>query len=369
MHFFTSSLCKPLLILFLLATGGATLGAQTRGSAERGLILWPTLSSGPIREIPLEEEETDESKEGWAPRLLAELSTDNVYFYDPGRSLYYRLMIADYELSTLRASLGWEPDGLLGEGAGRLEANLTGRVLWGGFLDPIIEFHHNVTTLPNAGREQRPWGESLVIVAPVVVTPVAGEIEDYPDEEFIDQAILSTKGPNTSAGIAASYSRSFFAPWFRPFLSASGSTLPRVSSTLGAGGAATAELTGGVHLEWRPVTWLRLAGQTDISGIAIAGAGVWRSLLTNSFLWHAAGRFDLIFGEVTLATIFSLRRSPITVPYYRLESPSAALDIAAYLPFPGWQEQQLVLGFVQDFPPSYVAPDFGISLGIITPFR
>lgn len=349
----------PLLLVVISLLGAAPVVAQTRGVAESGLITWPVLSSGPIREV-LE-------NDGDAPWLLTELSTKNVFHYDPGYSTPDRLMIEDYEVTNLRASYGWQPAGRLGDGDGRVEVNLTGRLLWGGVLDPFIQTHHDLTNLPSAGQEKRPWGDTLVVIAPEVVSPEDEKISDFPDDEFVDQAVMSARGPRGSLGVGGSYSRTLRAPWVRMFLAAGGSTVPRTNSTVGAGGAVSGDITAGVHLQWQARDWLRLSGQGDLSAAAVAGAGAWRSVLTNNLLWHGAGRVDLIVGEVTLATIFSVRRAPISASYYRIGKPSISIDVAAYVPLPGRTGGQLVLGFVQDFPPSYVAPDFGVNLGVVRP--
>lgn len=354
---------RTVILLGILVWGTAVSGnvvvAQTRGTPESGLITWPEFPTGPIGMLSWSEDRE--------PFLLTEISTANFFAYDPGLSASNRLMVADYELSRMRASIGWSPEGPLGTAAGRLEAYWSGRIMWGGVLDSVIETHHAVTGLPNNRRAQRPRGGSLLIIAPTPEEDIDYRQVDVDDDRTISEALVGSAGPLVAFSTGGSYSRAIFAPWIRGFTAISLSTLPRVVSSIEGGGAVTGIASGGVHLSKDLLPWLRVAIQGDVSLLAVAGSNGWRSLLGRRVVEGGAVRVDLVFGSVEVVSKMGVRRSPLTVDYYRFGEPAIGLDFAVSFPSIGQPERRWFLGFTQDFPPWYVAPDFGVTVGMVTP--
>ena len=116
---------------------------------------------------------------------------------------------------------------------------------------------------------------------------------------------------------------------------------------------------------FRSRRWFELSGEAGVTLLAVTGSEAWAALLERSLLWSGALRGDFTFEPVTLSAILTIRRSPVGFDVFRFGPRSVALDIAGYLPVGSDGRSRLILGFTQDFPMEYVAPDFGINLGLL----
>lgn len=353
-----------ILVVAALLGAAAPLEGQSAAAPEGGIIFWPVFVSGPLRSpnpgAGSQSASADDS------RLLVELRSENSYIYDPGYSRADRLIIVDYEVTSGRISYGWSPDGYLGRRGGRLSVDLTSRVAWGGILDGPIDLHHRLTTLSNADREERGIGEAALILGPDVPAPRGTKLSEYPDDAFADRALLYGEGALSSFSSGLSYTVELPAPGLATFLGGTVTVLPPLTSRAStAERGSTAEATGGLFWQRSPWERVTVALEAGVAYLTLIGSTAWETLLERRIIWHGGGRVDLHLGTLTLNGTMAIRRSPVSIGQFRLNNPAVSLDVSLLVPVVG-AGTQLLLGFSQDFVPHYVAPDFGLRLGVLT---
>lgn len=285
------------------------------------------------------------------------------FTFDAGYLDSRTLFIRDYEVwvTNLSATI---PGGLLAEAApagSLIEAMVAFRGSWPGFLDGIIDLHHGVTGLPDAGRTERDRYELFTMI--VDDTP----IDDTAIDSYRDEALLLQTAPAVMPSFALRAQTPFaqssrLARHAGPVLTATSSVgwLPPVSDGRAqpayvAGGAAAA-LSG-----FSLTPWLSLDLQAGVWHAAYpAGLAGWEPVLARWVNWRSRVALRARFGGVGVVAHITAQRTPFRYDHSRIRGVATSIDMQAVVPI--GRHDELLMAFVQDFV-TFITPDFGVSVG------
>lgn len=264
----------------------------------------------------------------------------NTYLYDP-RLLYDTFTaIVDTASYLGSVSAAFQPVPAL---SGRLTVDYV--ALSGGIADPLIETHHELFKLPNAGRELRPQYESRVLLA-------------YEDQVWLDQ-----EGPVAALSRLAVEARWRSIRRFRGNGAVAAGLqglvslpLSRQALPLGSGSVDTG-VTGIIQLENQPwevygnLGWLHYGAPRTAEGIPLRQNALRYGL---AWVWAVVPRFALqvqILGQT----------SPLDFDHPRL---GGHMSIAGFgLSYHPSERLSVSAAFVEEFF-TYAAVDVALHLGL-----